>query len=217
MQHFIWVKLTYYTSKKFKTKIVVLGRNLFYIIGSSTKRGKDQKIILCLFFFAFEWLMKPKGCLRQQNLRWTDWRPSHNHTLGVNFINVFTQSFYAQRSQKPKKLLELTDFFALLGSVGVKTASEHVVEIDPYHRSAKEGAWMWADFFINMDNSIWIRIKSLIRITGRFRIDLLLFSRTQRLGSFSYKKLLVLSKTGPILKQFHDPGYFVISFLRKKL
>ena len=39
---------------------------------------------------------------------------------GVNFINVFTRSFYAHRSQKCKKLLDLTVFFALLGSEHVK-------------------------------------------------------------------------------------------------
>ena len=38
----------------------------------------------------------------------------------VNFINVFTHSFYTCRSQKLKKLLELTVFFALLGSALVK-------------------------------------------------------------------------------------------------
>ena len=38
----------------------------------------------------------------------------------VDFINVFTQSFYTGRSQKRKKLLDLTVFFALLGSSCVK-------------------------------------------------------------------------------------------------
>ena len=51
---------------------------------------------------------------------------------GVDFINVFMRSFYACRSQKRKKLLELTDFFALFGPAGVKAASEHINEIDPW-------------------------------------------------------------------------------------
>ena len=50
--------------------------------------------------------------------------------MGVNYTNVFTYSFYACRSQKRKELLELTVFFSLLGSVGVKAARKHVGEID---------------------------------------------------------------------------------------
>ena len=42
----------------------------------------------------------------------------------VNFINLFTCSFYASRSPKCKKLLDLTVFFPFLGS-------KHVDEIDP--------------------------------------------------------------------------------------
>ena len=40
-------------------------------------------------------------------------------------------SFYARRSQKCKKLLNLTVFFALLGSAHVKATCKHVDEIDP--------------------------------------------------------------------------------------
>ena len=35
--------------------------------------------------------------------------------LGVNFIKVLTRSFHAHRSQKGKKLLNLTVFLTLLG------------------------------------------------------------------------------------------------------
>ena len=45
---------------------------------------------------------------------------------GVNFINMLTRSFYLLRSQKRKKLLDLTVFFALLGSAFVKAAHEHI-------------------------------------------------------------------------------------------
>ena len=52
-------------------------------------------------------------------------------------------SFYARRSQKLKKDSQLKQFFALLGSVGVK-ANIHVDEIDPgglgeHERMVKEG------------------------------------------------------------------------------
>ena len=45
---------------------------------------------------------------------------------------MFTCSFYACRSRKRKKLLELTVFFKLLGSAGVKAGGKHVDEIDPW-------------------------------------------------------------------------------------
>ena len=48
---------------------------------------------------------------------------------GVNFINVFTCCVYAQRSQKRKKLLELTVFFALLGSARVNAARKMLVKL----------------------------------------------------------------------------------------
>ena len=48
--------------------------------------------------------------------------------FGVNFINVFTHSFYAHRSQKRKKLLELTIVFALLGFAFVKVAPKMLVK-----------------------------------------------------------------------------------------
>ena len=47
-------------------------------------------------------------------LHFQAWFPSR-----VNFINVFTRSFYERRSQKHKKLLDLTVFFVLLGSACV--------------------------------------------------------------------------------------------------
>ena len=47
----------------------------------------------------------------------------------VNFINVLTHSFYTRRSQKRKKLLELTVFFVLLGSACVKAAHKMLVKL----------------------------------------------------------------------------------------
>ena len=67
-----------------------------------------------------------------------------NHKLscrpGVNFINLFTCSFYTPRPQKCKKLLELPVFFALLGSASVKAACKHVGEIDPWSLGSKAKA-----------------------------------------------------------------------------
>ena len=50
---------------------------------------------------------------------------------GVNFINVFTPSFNTSRSQKRKKLLDLTVLFALLGSAIVKDARKMLVKLTP--------------------------------------------------------------------------------------
>ena len=51
------------------------------------------------------------------------------HCLGVDFINVFTRSFYTLRSRKHKKLLDLTVFFVLLGSAHVKAARKMLVKL----------------------------------------------------------------------------------------
>ena len=63
---------------------------------------------------------------------------------------MFTCSFYAHRSPKRKKLLELTVFFALLGSAFVKAAQKHVDEIDTRmgKLSKMEGTHFKASFLI---------------------------------------------------------------------
>ena len=48
---------------------------------------------------------------------------------GVDFINVFTCSFYEGRSKKCKKLLNLTVFLALLGSARVKANCKMLVKL----------------------------------------------------------------------------------------
>ena len=50
---------------------------------------------------------------------------------GVNFINVFTCSFYARRYQKHKKDSQLKQLFALSGSEDVEAVRKQVDEIDP--------------------------------------------------------------------------------------
>ena len=50
---------------------------------------------------------------------------------GDNFIYVFTRSFYTHRSQKRKKLLNLTAFLALLGCAFVKAARKMLVKLTP--------------------------------------------------------------------------------------
>ena len=56
---------------------------------------------------------------------------------GVNFINVFTRSFYARRSKSAKKDSQLKQLFVLLGSAGIKAALKHVDEIDPWVKKDK--------------------------------------------------------------------------------
>ena len=47
------------------------------------------------------------------------------------FHQCSTSSFYARRSQKCKKLLDLTVFFALLGSASVKAARRMLMKLTP--------------------------------------------------------------------------------------
>jgi len=54
---------------------------------------------------------------------------------GVNFINMFTHSFYSSRSQKHKKTVNSSVFFALLGSAHVKALYKRVGEIDPWFKT----------------------------------------------------------------------------------
>ena len=58
-------------------------------------------------------------------------QPSFSSLPGVNFIIVFTRSFYALRSQKRTKDSHLKLLFALLGSEGIKAVRKHVDEINP--------------------------------------------------------------------------------------
>ena len=63
---------------------------------------------------------------------------------GANFINVFTHSYYESRSQKSKKLLNLTVYVALLGSTRVKAACKMIVKLTPgplQCPSVSLGAW----------------------------------------------------------------------------
>ena len=48
---------------------------------------------------------------------------------GGQFHQLFTHSFNVRRSQKRKKLLELTVFLALLGSAGVKDVHKMLVKL----------------------------------------------------------------------------------------
>jgi len=51
---------------------------------------------------------------------------------GVDFTNMFTQSFYAQRSQKRKKTVKSSVSFALLGSPCIKAALKMLVKLTSY-------------------------------------------------------------------------------------
>ena len=50
-------------------------------------------------------------------------------TFRVNFTNVLTHSFYAGRSQKCKKLLDLKAFFSLLVSARVKAVHKTLMKL----------------------------------------------------------------------------------------
>ena len=50
---------------------------------------------------------------------------------GVNFINVFMQSFYLHISQKCKKLLNLTVFFALWESSHILAVCKMLMKLTP--------------------------------------------------------------------------------------
>ena len=50
---------------------------------------------------------------------------------GVNFTNILRAAFTCADPESTIKLLNLTVFFALLGSAQVKAACKHVDEIDP--------------------------------------------------------------------------------------
>ena len=54
-----------------------------------------------------------------------------NLQSGVNFIKVFTCSLYAHRSRKLKKLLDLTVFLALSGSLSVKAGCKMLMKLTP--------------------------------------------------------------------------------------
>ena len=59
--------------------------------------------------------------------------------IGVNFINVFKRNFYARRSRKRKKQLEMTFCaFALLGSASIKAARKMLVRLTPGGEGGRE-------------------------------------------------------------------------------
>jgi hypothetical protein len=55
--------------------------------------------------------------------------PSFFIKFGVDFINLFIQSFYACRSQKRKSANDLTAIFVLLGSAGIKAARKMLMKL----------------------------------------------------------------------------------------
>ncbi len=55
----------------------------------------------------------------------------------VDFTNIFMQSFYAHRSQKPKRQSSHQCLFALLGSFSVKAARKMLVKSTPKVNSIK--------------------------------------------------------------------------------
>ena len=87
-------------------------------------------------------------------------------TPRVNFINVFTHSFYASRSWKPKKLLELTDFCALLGSACLKAACKMLMKLTPNLQISFDH--MFADVNFQATNQILIFVEIFQKFWKRF-------------------------------------------------
>ena len=85
----------------------------------------------------------------------------------VNFTNVITHSFYARRSQKRKKLLELTVFFALLGSTCVKAAHKMLMKMTP--ADERESLFLDAFLIFYKEQSF---IEPLLFISPSLRISL---------------------------------------------
>ena len=87
---------------------------------------------------------------------------------GVVFINMFTRSFYARRSPKCKKLLELTVFFALLESASIKVARNMLAKLTP----DCVGRWRWDGtlfndiIFYNLANRVWESYTTKIYLPG---------------------------------------------------
>jgi hypothetical protein len=59
--------------------------------------------------------------------------PTNQDTLppGVNFTNILQAAFMHADPKRPKKMLNLTVFFALLGSAHVKAARKMLVKLTP--------------------------------------------------------------------------------------
>ena len=83
-------------------------------------------------------------------------------TSGVDFINVFTRSFYARRSPKRKKVFELTVFFALLGSARVKAARKMLAKLTPDVYLLKKNRAFFCLISPKCWNSIFSRINTSI-------------------------------------------------------
>ena len=81
----------------------------------------------------------------------------------VNFINVLTHSFYAHRSQKRKKLLDLTAFFVLLGSVRENAALKMLMKLTPDECLKKLKKLVRGQFHQRSTSSFYARISQKCR------------------------------------------------------
>ena len=60
-----------------------------------------------------------------------EWNCKKEGRLGINFTNVLRAAFTFADPESAKKLLNLTVFFALLVSAGVKAAHRTLVKLTP--------------------------------------------------------------------------------------
>ena len=166
----------------------------------------DDKIDLS----KMRWYFRPlcdviSGGCAMIKLRW--YYPSPHHHLcwpWVNFINKLTRSFYARRSQKRKKLLDLTVFFALLGSAHVKAVSKETVKSDLF----------FFFFFLKLKMVCY-----LTHVTFSAAADLIAQSTgladNVSYGNFDPQKMTILNlmimwenrKIGILKKRSHYKGY----------
>ena len=100
---------------------------------SATYQGKVKMLDMKHEFGFYVWLTPfqwGSSCLLR--MKWvTIFLTSMLQSWVTNFINMFKRSFYTWRSQKCKKLIELTVFLVLLGSACIKAACKMLVKLTP--------------------------------------------------------------------------------------
>ena len=75
------------------------------------------------------------------------------YTPGVNFTNILQAAFTRADPKSAKKLLNLTVFFALSGSAGVKAARRTLVKLTPGHvMNVKHAGWPGSVKCDNLDS-----------------------------------------------------------------
>jgi len=93
----------------------------------------------------------PSEMLVQSNLNWGQF---HQCSMSI---------FYACRSQKRKKLLDMTVFFALLGSAGVKAARRTLIKLTP-DRYTQVSLYLFLNSYFSI---YWPKIWTVTTVTAK--------------------------------------------------